>query len=295
MQFVMDPEAKRLLFENGALDVLDLETLGSDAEYFLRGDIYQSQLVHGRRVGLSYIALNESIEPLNDVRVRHALQLALDRNAILMNIYSGRGELENGIYPHGLIGFNPELPEIPYDPEQAAALLKEAGYPDGFDLELVVDDEGTYYSRQILELAAFMWGKIGVRASIRTVGTEEYLSLRKSGALACNVSRFSVDYNDPDAIIYVFFGSRENALHRGLGYENEDIIGRVNEACSILNEEERLSEYRALERIIVQEECAWIPLFSNEHYFIVSERVKNFRVSWNGWTDTPYRDVVIED
>lgn len=174
-------------------------------------------------------------------------------------------------------------------------ISKEAGYPDGFDLELVVDDEGTYYSRQILELAAFMWGKIGVRASIRTVGTEEYLSLRKSGALACNVSRFSVDYNDPDAIIYVFFGSRENALHRGLGYENEEIIGRVNEACSILNEEERLSEHRALERTIVQEECAWIPLFSNEHYFIVSERVKNFRVSWNGWTDTPYRNVVIED
>ena len=65
-------------------------------------------------------------------------------------------------------------------------------------------------------------------------------------------------------------------------------------ACSIVDDNERISEYRELERIIVQEDCAWIPLFSNDHYFVVNERVKNFHVSWNGWSDTPYRDVIIE-
>ncbi len=295
IQFVMDTEAKRLMFEEGKLDILDLENLGSDAEYFIRGDIYQKQLCHGRRVGLSFIALNESVEPLGDARVRRALQLALDRRMLLMSVYSGRGEVENGIYPHGLIGFNPELPEIPYDTAQAAALLKEAGWPDGFDLEITVDEESSYYSREIFELAAYMWGKIGVRATIRTVGNDEFIQLRKSGKLACYASKFSVDYNDPDAIIYLFFGTKENTVSRSLCYANEDVIDRVYNACTIVNDEERLREYQELERIIVQEDCAWIPLFSNEHYFIVNERVKNFRVSWNGWTDTQYRDVVIED
>ena len=86
----------------------------------------------------------------------------------------------------------------------------------------------------------------------------------------------------------------ENARARSLCYSNEEIIHRVNDACSIVDEDARIREYRELERIIVQEDCAWIPLFSNRHYFIVNERVRNFRVSWNGWTDTQYRDIIIE-
>lgn len=294
MQFVMDTEAKRLMFEEGKLDILDLEDLGSDAEYFVRGDIYEKQLRYGRRVGLTYIGLNESVKPLNDVRVRRALQLALDRNAILMNVYSGKGALENGIYPHGLIGYNPELPEIPYDEEKAASLLKEAGYPDGFDLEITVDDISSYYSKEIMDLAASMWSRIGVRTTVRTVEESKFWDMRKNGEIACYASRFSVDYNDPDAIIFLFFGTAEGSKARSLCYDREEIIDRVFTACSILDDGERLQEYRDLEKIIVQEDCAWIPLFSNDHYFIVNDRVKNFHVSWNGWSDTQYRDVVIE-
>lgn len=295
MEFVMDQEAKRLMFENGQLDILDLEDLGTDAEYFIRGDIYRNQLCYGNRVGISYIGLNESVAPLNDARVRRALQLALDRNALLMGVYSGRGTLENGVYPHGLIGFNPELPSIPYDPQAAAQLLSEAGYPDGFDLAITVDDVSSYYSREIMELAASMWEKIGVRATFQTVEEEKFWDIRRAGEITCYASRFSVDYNDPDAILYLFFGSAENARSRSLFYQNEEIMDRVANACAIVNEDERIREYRELERVIVQEDCAWIPLFSNQHYFVVNERVKNFQVSWNGWSDTQYRDIVLEN
>lgn len=210
-----------------------------------------------------------------------------------MSVYGGRGNLENGIYPHGLIGFDPELPQIPYDPQAAADLLAQASYPDGFDLEITVDDVSSYYSGEIMELAAAMWGKIGVRTAFRTVEESKFWEMRRNNEITCYASRFSVDYNDPDAIIYLFFGSADNARSRSLCYSDEDIMDRVANACSIVNNTERLAEYRELERIIVQEDCALIPLFSNQHYFVVNERVKNFRVSWNGWTDTPYRDVVI--
>lgn len=293
-QFVADAEAKRLMFENGELDILDLEDLGSDAEYFMRGDAYQGQLSHGNRVGLSFIGLNESIEPLNDVRVRHALQLALDRKALLMGVYGGRGALENGLYPHGLIGFNPDLPEIPYDPQAAASLLAEAGYPDGFDLQITVDKEVLNF-RETATLVASMWEKVGVRTTVTMLDKDEFLELRKDGKVACYPGKFSVDYNDPDSIIYIFFGSVEDSRARSLCYTDEEVIDRVNEACFIADEDERLAEYRDLERKVVQEDCALIPLFSNEHYFAVSDRTKNFKVSWNGWTNTQYRDIVIED
>lgn len=123
---------------------------------------------------------------------------------------------------------------------------------------------------------------------------DEFSQLRRDGKIACYASRFSVDYNDPDAIIYVFFGDLDNARSRSLCYDNADVIRRVEAACGIIDEAARLAEYRELERVIVQDDCAWIPLFSNQHYFIVNKRVKNFRVSWNGWTNTQYRDIVIE-
>ena len=138
----------------------------------------------------------------------------------------------------------------------------------------------SYYSKEILELAASMWEEIGIRTRIQTLPEDEFWEQRRNGSLACYASRFSVDYNDPDAIIYLFFGSAESSKGRSLCYDREDIIDRVTNACSIIDEKERLKEYRELERIIVQEDCAWIPLFSNQHYFIVNERVKNFKVSW---------------
>ena len=129
MKIVSDPEAQRLLFENGELDILDLDNMGSDAEYFIHGDIYQNLLVQGPRVGITYVALNESVEPLNDVRVRRALQLALNRKILLDASFSGRGAVENGIFPRGLIGHNPDLPAIPYDPEEALRLLPSPRFP----------------------------------------------------------------------------------------------------------------------------------------------------------------------
>lgn len=71
-------------------------------------------------------------------------------------------------------------------------------------------------------------------------------------------------------------------------------MNRVADACCIVNEEKRIREYRELERIIVQEDCAWIPLFSNRHYFAVNERVRNFQVPWNGWSDIRYDKIMVE-
>ncbi|MBQ7371157.1 MAG: hypothetical protein IJW67_04635, partial [Blautia sp.] len=148
---------------------------------------------------------------------------------------------------------------------------------------------------ETLRLAASMWKKIGVHSTIREMKKNEFMELRKNGKIACYAGKFSVDYNDPDAMIYIFFGDADYSRSRSLCYDRMDIIARVNDACSIVDKEERIREYQELERIIVQEDCAWIPLFSNQHYFIVNKRVKNFRVSWNGWTNTRYCDVVIED
>ena len=293
IQIISDSEAQRLLFENGSLDILDLDNMGTEAEFFVHGDIYQNKLYSGPRVGITYIALNASIPPLQDVRVRRALQLSLDRQLLLNAVYGGRGQLENGIFPHGLIGYNASLPEIPYDKEEALRLLEEAGYADGFGLSISCPSTSTATMKELLTLISSMWQAIGIRTMILELPEEDFMSQRKNGEIACYSSTWSADFNDPDNFIYTFFGSEENTVSRSLCYADAEVIARVNQARSMLNETERLQEYQALERKIVQEDAAWIPLFSKQHIFVVSDRVDGFKVSWNGWSSNNYRDVAL--
>ena len=290
-----DAESQLTLFENGELDILDLDGLGGDADYILRNREYAANIRSGQRIGISYLTLNQSIPPLNDVRVRKALQYALDRQTILDAAYNGHGHLENGIFPHGLKGFNPALDPIPYDPERARALLAEAGYPEGFALELAVSADAKQATRDIVEIVAYMWQCVGVRAEVRVMEASAYAAQRRAGRLAVCAQGWTADYDDPDNFIYTFFGSGANSLYWGLCYSDEAVMSRVRAARDIADEQARLAEYRALEQKIVQEDAAWVPLFSRVHYFAVSDRVKNFEIPWNGWSFGFYREIVVDD
>ena len=292
--YVTDEVEQRLRFERGELDILDLDKLGDEAEYFIHGDKYRDRLYRAAQVDISYIALNQSIEPLNDVNVRKALQTALDRQMLLDAFYSGRGIVENGIFPHGLTGFNPDLEPIPYDPEEAKRLLEEAGYPDGFDLEILVNISSGRTRRQMMQMVARMWEQIGVRSTVRVVTESEFMAKRTAGEAACYTATWSADYNDPDNFIYSFFGSRENTLYRSLCYPDRDVIRRVQDARGIRDEKERLAEYAALEKKIIREDAAWIPLFSRTHMYVTGERVEHFETAWNGWCEPVYSRITLK-
>ena len=293
LRFVTDSKEIRRMFERGNIDVLDLDEVGNSAEFFLHGSAYQGRLFSVPRIGITYIALNEAIAPLNDVRVRKALQLSLNRDMLLSAIYGGRGSLENGIFPHGLYGYNPELPEIPYDPEEAMRLLAEAGYSDGLDLTVSVNSASTRWEMSVLRLAASTWSKIGIRARIDVIDESEFMRLRKSGQLACYTALWSADFNDPDNFIYTFFGNKENTSFRSLCYPREDVMERIQNARAIVDPEERIREYQDLERIIVQEDAAWIPLYSRLRYYVTSKRLKGIQASWNGSVKNKYREMSI--
>ena len=290
---IPDEATQRMMFENGELDLLDLDNATSQADYFLNNPDYESQIVSGQRVGTYYIALNENHEALANVQVRQALQRAVDRQAILDALYGGRGKVENGIFATGLIGFNTALEEIPYDVEAAKALLAEAGYADGFEMELCYSSDASQTTKDLLEIVSEQWKQIGVTAKVTEVDEGSFTDQRAAGELDAYTSSWSADFNDPDNFIYTFFGTMENSVRRGLNYANEDAIARVAAARGIVDEEERIAEYQALEKLIIQDEAAWVPLFSKAHLYVVNPRVTGFTVSWNGWSSNYYRNVGI--
>ena len=294
LRFMTEPEEIRMMFENGTLDILDLDDLGNSAEFFLHGDIYQDRLRQVQPIGITYIALNESVQPLDDVRVRRALQLSLNRPMLLDAVYRGHGSIENGIFSRGLYGYNPELPEIPFDPEEARKLLAEAGYADGFDLTISVKASSAQWEMTLMRLAASMWEEVGVGAAIDVVDEDTFMRRRKKGELTCYAATWTADYDDPDNYIYTFFGSRENTDFRSLCYPDEDIMERVRDARMISDPDARLAEYRALEQIIVQQDAAWIPLFSRLRNYVISVRCEGIYPAWNGSVKNNYRKIALK-
>ena len=137
----------------------------------------------------------------------------------------------------------------------------------------------------ILQIVQQNLKDVGINAHIESYDESSWLEKRKSGEMASFTATWTLDYNDPSNIIDTFFGSPEATKGRSLNYKDKDVMKRVTAAKSILNDDERLAEYAALEKKIVEEDAAWIPLFTLQHQYVVSDRVANFVPHWAGYSD----------
>ena len=293
IKIIPDTETQSMMFESGELDILDLDYAADSVDRFT--ETYPDQIVQGPRVGIVYFTMNFNKEPFQDVRVRKAVQMSIDRQAILDALYGGRGQVEQGIFPHGLIGFNPVQEEIKYDPEAAKALLAEAGYADGFDMEIAADSSASDTMTMALEIVSDQLAEVGIRAEIKNYDESTWLETRKSGELGSFMSTWSADYNDPDNFIYTFFGNEEKTRIRSINYPDTEVMERVAKARTIVNEDERLAEYKALEEKLIHEDAAWVPMFSRLHLFAVSKRVQGFVPLWSGLSDQLFYNISLSE
>lgn len=139
-----------------------------------------------------------------------------------------------------------------------------------------------------------MWKELGVNASLEVIDENEWMSLRKSGELACYTATWTADYNDPDNFIYTFFGNQANTTFRSLCYPKTDVMDRVRNARAITDRDRRLQEYQDLEKTIVQDDAAWVPLFSRTRLYVTSERLEGFQHAWNGSVKNVYREMSVK-
>lgn len=283
IKVIPDTETQTMMFESGAIDILDLDYVTDAIDRFEA--TYPDQIINGSRVGLTYLTMNQNIEPFNNLKVRQAFQMAVDRQVILDALYGGRGQVEHGIYPQGLIGYNENQTQVNYDPEAAKALLAEAGYADGFTMELAADSSASDTVTMALEIIKEQLAQVGINAEIKNYDEATWLETRKSGELSTFMATWTADLNDPDNFIYTFYGNKENTTLRSLNYPDTDVMDRVAKARAIINDDERIAEYQALEEKIVHEDFAWVPMYSRNHLFAVSKRVQNFVPVWSGIGD----------
>lgn len=289
---IMDAASMDMAFRKGDLDILDCLLIDSAVVENTYKKSYADKIVSVDRLGMNFLMMNEKIEPLGDVSVRRAIQMAIDRQSILDSIFGGDGKLEDGIIPTGCLGYTPENQGwLKYDPEGAKQLLAEAGYANGFDMELAVDSSSADTVQSAVQVIAQNLGDIGINANIKSYDRASWLDVRNSGNLNSFLAMWLLDFNDPDNIIYTFFGNTDNTVIRSDNYPDTDIIARIAAARAIVDQNERMKEYSALEKKLIEEDAVWVPMFSLKHLFVTGDRVADFRPQWAGWSDMYFTGV----
>lgn len=295
ISIVPDPSTMSMMFQNGELDILDCDSLDAAVVNSTYRTQYADQIVSANRLATTYLILNNGIAPLDDANVRKAVQMAINRQSILDTVYNGDGNLEDGIFPHGLIGFSADNQGwLQYDPQGAKALLSEAGYADGFTMELASDSSASSSVSLVLQIIQQNLADVGIAANIVSYDEASWLALRKSGEMNSFVGTWTADYNDPDNFIYTFFGTESNTTLRSLNYADTGVMERVVGARAITDDAARLAEYAALEKQIVETDAAWVPLFSRQHLFVVGENVASYTPHWAGYSDFAFSGVTLK-
>lgn len=293
VSIIPDGDTMKMMYESGQLDIFDLDYAREQIAAYMNSDKYKDQVVPKVTLGTTYLSINERIKPFDDVRVRKAVQMAIDKQTILDTLYEGTGVRANGIFAPGMTCFNPDIANIPYDQEAAKALLAEAGYADGFDMTIAQSSGDNKATIQCNEIVQAQLGEIGINVTIDQMDEASWYDARRTGDLPMYMSTWWGDYNDPDNFIYTFF-SEESTVTRSFNYYNHDAMKRINDARYMIDPEARIKEYQDLEKLVIQDDAAWVPMFHLEKIRMVQPRVKGFVPHWAGWGDCGYYSVSLD-
>ena len=293
---ILAPALIDKMFRNGELDLLDMNQLNPEiVESVYNTSEWRGRMISYPRVEVQYIMLNVETPPLNDLRIRKAVQMAVDRQRILDELCNGEGRLVDGIYPKGLIGYSEQNQGwLKHDPEAAATLVSQVPEAADFRLELAANSQSAIRTLRMLEMIRQDLEAVGLNVSVVSYDDESRMQLRREGALMAYTGEWSADFNDPDNFIYTFFGSRAKTLARSGNYSDETVMERIAAARTIQDQKKRLAEYAELERILIRDEAVWVPLFSTVHNFVLGDRLERFTPFWAGWGSLYLKDVVLK-
>jgi len=197
MDFVVDPAVQDLdrLRANPAVTVGQAMSTGTQ---FLGFDHAREKLAHGDAGGRN---------PFRDARVRQAVWLAIDTGALQTKVMRGTGGIGRSIFSPALDGYDKRFDQKPaYDPERAKALLKEAGYPNGFSVDL--DGSAAQPADAICQAIAGMLNRIGIRVTYRPLPFNVLLPKLNSGDTSLYVIGWTPATAEPEGALVPLAHSR---------------------------------------------------------------------------------------
>jgi len=227
-----------------------------------------------------------------NLKLRQAMNYAVDRERISDLVIEGRYPPAKGVLPPGMPGYNPNLKGYEYNPEKAKELMKEAGYPDGFEVELLVNNNPRH--KAVGEAIQSQIAELGIKMSIKVLDWGVMLDLCDRGEVNLFRMGWVVDYADPDNFLYVLFdSSNKGAKGNYSRYSNPEFDKLVRDARVETDYNKRIELYQKAEQMLV-DDAAWLFLFHYSNCVLYQDWVKNLHMPAFGDYTTPLYNVWIE-
>jgi peptide/nickel transport system substrate-binding protein len=244
IKHVPEPINRVLMLEKGDVDI----AFGLTQELVERvKDEVGIRLVSVPVFTKTYLAMNTKFEPFKDNRVREAVRWAIDYNAIFKFLGAQAIPLQTFI-DKGIPGYNPSAPYY-RNVERARQLLAEAGYPNGFEVELMAPT--SYPARDVAEIVRRSLEEVGIRVKLKLITSAEMYKIYRQQAHQMILAGWGADYPDPDALAKAFADYRARQLAwRNVWYD--DYAANLTEiAAQETNPEKRLALYRELTEYVL--------------------------------------------
>jgi len=235
------------------------------------------RLIEGPELRTVYLAMDQlrpellfsSVKgknPLKDVRVRRAFALAIDEDAIAKRVMRGQAHPTWLMYGPGVNGYDPALDKRPaLDVAKAKSLLAEAGYPDGFQIQLDCPNDRYVQDEQICTAISAMLAKIGIRVDVYARTKVKYFAdvTYPNYKLSFSLNGWTPVTYDAHNVYYTLLSTRDTTTGRGQGnfggYSNPKLDELTEEMAHELNKDKRQALIDDAAKI-VQEDVATIPL-----------------------------------
>ena len=200
--------------------------------------------------------------PLADVRVRKAMSMAINRDAIRKVVMRGQSRPAGMIAPPFVNGWTAEMDgESATDVEGAKALMAEAGYGDGFSLRLDCPNDRYINDEAICQAAVGMLGQIGITVNLNAQPKAQHFPLLANGKTDFYMLGWSVPPYDSEYIFNFLVHGRESDIGtwNGTGFDNDALNEKIVSLASNTNLEARNADIAAIWRV-VQDEQLYIPI-----------------------------------
>ena len=245
----------------------DLERLNADANLrVVQGISNRVIYIHLDHFAVpSPMITGTDANPLQDIRVREALTIAVNRDAIVARIMGGVAVAAGELLPPGMFGAHPEgeLPPRAYDPDRAQALLAEAGYPDGFGITIGTPNDRYINDAQVAQAVAQMWARIGVETQIDASTASTFFSRRNAFEFSAYLAGWGAGTGEMSSPLRALLATRNSDL--GLGgtnrgrYSNPAMDEVLLEALRTVDDDAREALLRQASRMAM-DDYAIIPL-----------------------------------
>jgi oligopeptide transport system substrate-binding protein len=272
------------LYETGQIDVTFVSTSYIDQASDETNPLHQ-ELAVTPELSLYYIGFNTAQPPFDDVNVRRAFCLAVNKERIAEVILRDMVGVADGILPPGMPGYSEALEGLDYDVEKAKELITASRYEDFSNLPpitLTFEGYGNSIPRYLGAIIQEWQQNLGVEISVRQLEPENFLYNLKQEKDDMFMLGWIADYPDPHTFLDILFytGSENNIFE----YSNLDLNALLDQAAIEQDKAVRLAMYRQAEQLVV-DDAPCFPLFHGTNYILVKSYVKGYELSPLGIPD----------